>query len=192
MLISLDNKVLTGNTIQMKRARVGHEVALHKLHTKEVFQGTIVKLLKPNQYMLYINVETYFKDGTHRPRWKTKVKGFRNSSKIRIHLISDPAQMRDQQAQARKAYSQHRRLLSNKRDEASDLIELLQSQIGDNLNVQVHFRMDDVDMKKLYRAVAIKFHPDKLQQSTISQQEFGSKMMDALAHFRNMRAKVVR
>ena len=191
MLIPLDNKVLTGNTVEMKKVRVGYEVALEKVNSKEVFQGTVVQLRKPNQYMLYINVTTYFKEGRHRPRWQTKVKGFRNSSKIRIHLVTDPVDQRNQQAKARKAYAKHRTLLGNRRDEANESISLLQQQAGDKLDITVDLRMNDVDMKKLYRAIAFDFHPDRLQQVSESKQQFGVKMMDAISIFRNMRAKVV-
>jgi len=191
MLIPLDKKVLTGNTVEMKKCRVGYEVAFEKLNTKEVFQGTVVQLRKPNQYMLYINVTTYFKEGRHRPRWQTKVRGFRNSSKMRIHLISDLANLRNQQANARKAYSKHRTLLSNRRDEANQFISMLQQQVGDKLSITVDLRMSNTDLKKLYRAVAFDYHPDRLQQASESQQEFGTKMMDAIASFRNMRSKVI-
>jgi len=190
MLIPLDKNVLTGNTVEMKKCRVGDEVALEKSNTKEVFVGTVVQLRKPAQYMLYINVTTYFKEGRHRPRWQTKVKGFRNSSKIKIHRTSDPAVQRQQQAKARKAYSKHRNLLGNRRDEANEFISLLQEQAGDKLNITVDLRMNDADLKKLYRAVAFDFHPDRLQQASESKQEFGIKMMDAIASFRHMKSKV--
>lgn len=188
----VDQTTLTRNFVDMPKCRVGEEVALEKTHTSEIYRGKVIRLAKPNAYTLYIFVEKYFKETTLRERFKQRVVGFRNSRKIRIHRISESEHTKAQRAQARKAYSKHRNLLQDRREAAEEFITLLQSAYGCALDLEVSARMSAGCLKKLYRAVALDHHPDKLVKDSPERQAEGKKFMAAISDLKQLRERVLR
>jgi len=199
----LDSTTLTGVLRKIEDLNAGDIVALertkkHKTkgYEQEVLRGTVLKIEKASRWTVYIDVPTYFLGGTQRTRWTQKVVGVSNSSKIKIHIITGvtPQQQestQDARKQRRRAHASQRKLLQHARSEFNVDIALLQGKIGDSLEIRIHMKMDNAELKTVRRAVARSFHPDKFQNASADEKQEAEAVTLAFNKFQTLHDKAV-
>lgn len=200
--MDLDHKILTNNFLQFQDVKIGMKIAVEKLSSKasgpevqEVWLGKVVQLTRNPQLIVHVDVEAYFRERSHRTRFKRKIKPFKNSLKLTLHLVEGRKNSSTSQREARRAkrklYAQQRQVLSQRRDQSTEDIQLLMSVVGQELGISIHIRMDDSSFKKLSRKVALKFHPDKFEKASEQQKQFAQNVFKALNSFKMLRERAL-